>query len=675
MELSLTNLSRSLSYQDAYRGDIDGLRAVAVVLVIIFHAGISLFPSGFIGVDIFFTISGYLITGKVIRDIEAKKFSLPKFISGRLWRLQPALITILLATIVIASYCYIPADYQIFTKSAKYTSLFLSNQFFDKQSATYASPDADSFLLIHTWSLAIEWQWYFFFALLAAAVMLLTRKTDPGKTAKTVLWSWLALTVIASLAMLLSNLLTHGQYYYSLGMRAFEFLIGGSAALLQPKLKKTNKIQANLLATCAIVVLVWVATKTLSVDFYPNEYTLLVCLATAALFLCRGALVNNALAFAPVNYLGKISYSLYLWHWPVFGTLHYLGYTLTGNILILALALTLGLAILCYHGIENRFRRVHLPVWKSVAILVVAPIALTMTLYTLSDKYEGLPQRFNAQYNRAFTLQQDAYLHASRREDCHSGKQNLSVCHFGAPDSKKTAFLIGDSHANHFWGFFDVLAKEAGVKMYSLTTSSCLALPGLFQYDWWKYKGITYEKCHENTEKYYEYIRKNHYDYVILGQVWSRYAEGPHLINAEGDERSETLSRERYETALRNALKIITASGAKPVVMYTITEMPEHYETCIKQHVIHRYPFDINECDAQNPKSMEIPWTLALMKKMKAEFPSLTFIDAKSAQCISGTCVTNIDGVTIYRDAGHLTDYASYRFGEIYLKAFGNPLK
>ncbi|EGT5746613.1 acyltransferase, partial [Cronobacter dublinensis subsp. dublinensis] len=184
------------------------MRAVAVVLVIIFHAGISLFPSGFIGVDIFFTISGYLITGKVIRDIVAKKFSLPKFISGRLWRLQPALITTLLATIVIASYCYIPADYQIFTKSAKYTSLFLSNQFFDKQSATYASPDADSFLLIHTWSLAIEWQWYFFFALLAAAVMLLTRKTDPGKTAKTVLWSWLALTVIASLAMLLSNLLT-----------------------------------------------------------------------------------------------------------------------------------------------------------------------------------------------------------------------------------------------------------------------------------------------------------------------------------------------------------------------------------------------------------------------------------------------------------------------------------
>ncbi|WP_265093887.1 SGNH hydrolase domain-containing protein, partial [Cronobacter malonaticus] len=177
-------------------------------------------------------------------------------------------------------------------------------------------------------------------------------------------------------------------------------------------------------------------------------------------------------------------------------------------------------------------------------------------------------------------------LQAKRREDCHSATQILSVCHFGASDGKTTAFLMGDSNANHFWGFFDVLAKDAGVKMYSLTTSSCLALPGIYQYDWWKFKGIKYEKCHENTERYYDYIRANHYDYVILGHVWSRYAEGPHIINADGDERSEALSRQRYEIALRKALKIITDSGAKPVIMFTIAQMPDNYEACINKHVI-----------------------------------------------------------------------------------------
>lgn len=117
------NSSKTLSSQDAYRGDIDGLRTIAVVLVI-FSCGDFLFSSGFIGVDIFFVISGYLITGKVFRDISNKRFSFESFIVGRLWRLQPALITVLLATIIIASYCYVPADYQVFTKSAKYTSLF-----------------------------------------------------------------------------------------------------------------------------------------------------------------------------------------------------------------------------------------------------------------------------------------------------------------------------------------------------------------------------------------------------------------------------------------------------------------------------------------------------------------------------------------------------------------------
>ncbi|WP_105624763.1 acyltransferase family protein [Cronobacter malonaticus] len=675
MELSLMNSSKTLSSQDAYRGDIDGLRTIAVVLVIFFHAGISFFSSGFIGVDIFFVISGYLITGKVFRDISNKRFSFESFVVGRLWRLQPALITVLLATIIIASYCYVPADYQVFTKSAKYTSLFLSNQFFDKQSATYASPDADAFLLIHTWSLAIEWQWYFFFALFATCVVILTSKVTDKNNEKIIRYGWLLLTVFASLAMMLVNLSTHGQYYYSLGMRAFEFLIGGSAALLQIKTKTPGKTQQNLMSVCALSIIVWIAARNISVDYYPNEYTLLVCLATALIFFCQDGFLNKMLNFAPVNYLGRISYSLYLWHWPVFVTLHYLDYSLTGKVLALALSLTLALAMLSYHGIENRFRRVRLSLWKSLAILVVGQVIISMTLNSLAEKFNGLPQRFSAEYNRAFELQHEAYLQAKRREDCHSGKQILSVCHFGASDGKTTAFLMGDSNANHFWGFFDVLAKDAGVKMYSLTTSSCLALPGIYQYDWWKFKGIKYEKCHENTERYYDYIRANHYDYVILGHVWSRYAEGPHIINADGDERSEALSRQRYEIALRKALKIITDSGAKPVIMFTIAQMPDNYEACINKHVIHRYAYDVNECDAQNPKSPEIPWTLELMKKMKTEFPSLSFIDAKSVQCISGTCVTNIDGVTLYRDAGHLTDYASYRFGETYLKAFGNPLR
>ncbi|WP_368543185.1 acyltransferase family protein [Enterobacter soli] len=673
MDLALETKTK-IQAAKKYRDDIDGLRAVAVMLVILFHAGLSFFPSGFIGVDIFFTISGFLITGKVISEIEKKTFSASGFISGRLWRLQPALITVMLATIVVASYCYIPEDYLAFTKSAKYTSLFLSNQYFDKLSATYASPDADYFLLLHTWSLAIEWQWYLLFALFAAILTIAINKAKIRITPKTMLYGWLTLTVIATVAVIIISHFNHKQHYYSLAMRAFEFLIGGSAALLKNRIPAFNKTLNNILAAGAIIAIGWVSAINIPVSLYPNAWTLLVCAASSLLFLSQGSFVSRVLQMTPVNYTGKISYSLYLWHWPVFATFNYLGHPLSGSSLYLALLITLGMAILCYHGIENKFRRVKMPFLKSLVLLVVAPLVVCVTLYSVTEKSNGLPQRFNAEYNHSFQLLHDASDKAALRTDCHGGKQILADCHFGDNDGSKKVFLIGDSNANHFWGFYDVLGKDANVKMYSLSTSSCLALPGIYQFDWWQYKDVKYEKCHDNTKKYYDYIKSNHYDYVIIGQVWKNYF-GTHLINKDGDERSESLSNKRYEDALRAALNIIVSAGSKPVIMFTIATMPVNYQNCINQHVIHRRPYDVNECDNQNPSRDNNENVTKLMQKMKSEFPTLTFIDSKSIQCVSGKCITSIDGTTIYRDEGHLTDFASYKFGEMYIKEFGNPLK
>lgn len=673
MDLVLDNQTKSQTAQ-SYRNDIDGLRAVAVLLVILFHAGISYFPSGFIGVDVFFTISGFLITGKVIRDIERRAFSLKNFLNGRLWRLQPALLTTIAAAIMVATYCYIPDDYTAFTKSAKYTTLFLSNQYFDKLSATYASPDSNYFLLLHTWSLAIEWQWYFFFALFATLLTILACKFKFKVTDKGLLNGWVFLTVIATIIVILTSLLSSKQHYYSLSMRVFEFLIGGSAALLKERIPLINIWIRNALTVGAIAVIVWISGMNIPVGLYPNFWTLIVCFASSIIFLYQSTFVNRVLQLAPISYTGKISYSLYLWHWPVFATFNYLGYNLSGQTLCICLIITFGLAVISYHGIEERFRRVKLPFSKSIILLVLAPLAICMALYSLTEKTNGLPQRFSDEYNRSFQLLHSASNNAALRIDCHSGKQVLRDCHFGDDQGSKTAFLIGDSNASHFWGFYDVLAKDAGVKMYSLTTSSCLALPGIYQFDWWKYRGVKYQECHDNVKKYYDYIASNHYDYVIIGQVWDNYF-GTHLINKDGDEQSEALSNMRYEMALRTAIDSIIAAGSKPIIMFTIANMPRNYQNCINQHVIHRRPFDINECDAQNPdKAISVNLT-KLMSKMKAEFPTLKFIDSKSIQCISGKCITNVDGVTVYRDEGHLTDYASYKFGEMYLKELGNPLK
>ncbi|MEN4591802.1 acyltransferase [Pantoea agglomerans] len=215
----------------SYRKDIDGLRALAVVLVILFHAGITQIASGFIGVDIFFAISGFLITGIIVKQREKNTFSLANFFVHRLWRIQPAFIMMSLATLIVTFYLYLPDDFLAYLHSGYYNALLLSNQFFARQSAAYASPAADLFPLLHTWSLAIEWQWYLFLPLgilLSGAILRLKSIqkviSNPANALATV---WFILTPLATALALIMASREADAAYYSLLTRIFEFMVGG----------------------------------------------------------------------------------------------------------------------------------------------------------------------------------------------------------------------------------------------------------------------------------------------------------------------------------------------------------------------------------------------------------------------------------------------------------------
>ncbi|GAB2932822.1 hypothetical protein GCM10011328_34920 [Hafnia psychrotolerans] len=265
---------------------------------------------------------------------------------------------------------------------------------------------------------------------------------------------------------------------------------------------------------------------------------------------------------------------------------------------------------------------------------------------------------------------------ATNREECLEGDQDLAQCQFGDLNSNKKSLLIGDSNANHFWGFFDVLAQSAHIRMESLTSSSCLTLPGVWQYDWWKYRNEPYTQCHEHTEHYYRLIKENHYDYVILGEVWENYASGSHLINNEGDERSDALTKSRMTKALQDALNNIIASGAKPIIITTVYTMPKDYIECHRRQSIARATYSESTCDTPRPRKNEDDvYTHNLFAQMKKEYPTLTLIDVKDVQCPDARCLSEINTIPVYRDVGHITDYASYHFGLDYLKKFGNPLK
>lgn len=514
-------------FTETYRKDIDGLRALAVILVILFHSGISQIASGFVGVDIFFAISGFLITGIIVKQREKGTFSLANFFVHRLWRIQPAFIAMSLATL-IATFClYLPDDFLAYLHSGKYNALLLSNQFFARQSAAYASPAADLFPLLHTWSLAIEWQWYLFLplgVLISGAILRLrlvqTMISRPDNALATV---WFILTPLATVLALVMASRGADAAYYSLLTRIFEFMVGGAAFFLTRYIRTIPSTISNGTGILSLAVLFYIAVHPGVIGFYPNLYALLVVTASALIMFAGtyGNCIASKLLGQPlVAFTGRLSYSLYLWHWPVLAIARYLGYDIAGTTLLVCLTLTVLLSLISYYIVEQPCRRLRWPLRYTIPLLIIVPIIIFNAAFKYAESRDGMPGRFGAEYDRVAHNISTGLAQAGHRPDCLDGSQNTDKCMFGDLKGQKTALLIGDSHSNHFWGFFDVLAQNADIRMSALSTALCLALPDTYLYDWWSFRNQTFDKCHENTARYYELIAKNHYDYVILGQVW-----------------------------------------------------------------------------------------------------------------------------------------------------------
>ncbi|AOV97399.1 hypothetical protein A9798_10820 [Edwardsiella hoshinae] len=651
-----------------YRRDIDGLRALAIILVIVFHAGLGVFPSGFIGVDIFFVISGFLITSIIKSDIENGKFSLARFYIRRAWRIQPALLATVIITCLVAIFFYLPDDFENTIKSAKYTLLLTSNQFYSRITTSYAAPNSETLLLLHTWSLSIEWQWY----LILPLALSFASKYLSTKGIKLTLLSGCVIFFI--LTNILSFVFPDKNYYF-FSSRIFEFMAGAALAYINAPKSKNKKSLVRLFGILSLLALLFMGTRSDILAGYPNYWSLAVCLSTS-LLIYIGKFSNNGvsrlLSSTPLVFIGSISYSLYLWHWPVFSFAHYVGWLQGTPSRLLGIAFSFVLALLSYYLIETPLRRKRYSLLKTLTILAIIPAIAFSLAYSLTQQEQGFPARMGQRYvdmERALT----AYDPSTRQAciDSDNIDQAEKTCRIGDKQGSRRALLIGDSHSNHFWYFFDKMGKEAKLAITPLATSSCLTLPGIYQYDWWKFKDRVYQQCYNDTQRYYSLIKKNKYDYVILGETWDSYVSDS-IINQVGDPRSLPLAKARIRHALEQAIDTIIASGATPVIIKSIYPMPKDYAACfyrgIKLHDNNMVP-QCNNAWAGN----ESNWFSQQVDQLKAHYPSLIIIDPKAVQCRDGRCALDINGVPLYRDVGHITDYASAHLAQRYLATQGNP--
>lgn len=665
-----------------YRHDIDGLRAIAVFLVIFFHLDATYIQSGFIGVDIFFVISGYLITGIILNQVRASKFKISEFITGRLWRIQPALIFVGFVTLIFAALLYMPDDFVTFTKSEKYNSLFIANQFFARQSSTYASPESELFPLLHTWSLSIEWQWYLILPLVITLSSLLFKNHVKSRSHKEIdksmasLWG-LATIVLAAVSVFIAMHKPEESYYF-LSTRAFEFTAGGTAFIATRLFTSINNRVFNILSLCALILIFSVSLKGGVIDVYPNYYTFVVVLATAMVLFVgqyQSHGVYRFLSLPCVTYLGRLSFSLYLWHWPVMSFFRYVQMPLQGTGLLIAFILIAVLSLFGFYCVEMPLRKRRKNLWQSIIILALIPIVLYSVIYSLTNKNDGYPQRLGKDFHQQTVKLNEYRDMAAQRSNCLGNSPVPEECITGDLNGNRKAILIGDSNSNHFWNFFDVLGKNAHMKITAVSESSCLTLPEIWQYDWWVYKNKKYQACHDSTEDFYKLIKENKYDYVIIGEVWENYISGPHIINNDNDERSDELTKKRIRTAAFKAMDIITTSGATPVIIKTIYSMPTGYQECLKHAAVLRQKISNLNCGSTYQRNDENLYLKDLFKELAQKYPNLVFIDPKDVQCPENKCITQIDTLPVYRDVGHLTDFASYWLGKSYLNIYGNPLK
>ena len=656
-----------------YRADVDGLRAIAVLLVLIYHGGLSLFPSGFIGVDIFFVISGYLTTSIILKSLDNGTFSFTGFYTRRIWRLQPAIIALLIATLLITTLLYLPDDYVDFLKSSKYTSLLLSNQYFANATSGYATPDAANLPLLHTWSLAIEWQWYL---VLPLGIWLLDRYVAKKALKATAL----GLTVAAiALALYLSHTQADKNYYFFTA-RIFELMIGSCAVIFSTDKFRLDRLSASLICALALATIFYCATRDDLLAGFPGYSAIAVCIATAAL-LFRGvgdvSMTSRLLAFKPLVFIGTLSYSLYLWHWPILAVMSYMGITLTPMVKIVYFAATFAIGYLSFVLIENKYRKARTGFTRTLVLLMILPAIGLSVLHSAGKKHEGWPERFGEDSIQVFSGLK-AFVPA-HREKCLGVSDGADPgCIMGAVQAAPQAFLLGDSFSNHYWGFVETLAKDANLAVLAQGYPACLALPNVYLYDANKYQGGLYQKCHDAAQRYYELITKSHFRYVIIGQFWEAYL-ADNIVTQLDDPLDLELSKKRLGVAIRQALDIIVKSGATPIFLMNTLPMPAGINECLLRRIKLRGWMGSAEqsrlCTTSPRPGAEDPVLAKLFSDLQVEYPSLILIDPKGVQCEDGTCVTVIDGLPVYRDIGHVTDYASYKLGDMYLKRFGNPLK
>ena len=656
-----------------YRPDIDGLRAVAVIPVLLYHAGIAPFTGGYVGVDIFFVISGYLITAIILEDVGKSRFSILKFYERRIRRIFPALFVVLAVCLFVGSLLLMPADFRRLGATVAAASLSASNLLLVRQTG-YFDTGAEVNPLLHTWSLAVEEQFYLVFPLLAAAMLLVG--------ARAFLIALVTLSILSFGWSILHLVRDPSGAFYLPGGRAWELLLG-AMIFAGRQFVGAPRWLAELLGITGAGLIFWSVLAYSASTPFPGVYALVPCLG-AAFIICSGAwhrtMVARALSLRVFVFIGVISYSLYLWHWPMIGlTKYYLMRDMTSPEALLVLVASGAVALLSWRYIEVPFRRRGVfgeirP--RSLCICATVIMALSIIAGSLAYVSNGWPQRLPDDVSR---LAMGALDTAARNSPCNTiapGKIAAGqACELGSRTaSAASSFAVfGDSIGTSLLPAVDAVAAEHGQKGVDLTRGGCYPLAGINQRNSppahrrsctaFVNAGLDYIKAHPAITS------------IIVAGRWSSAAEGTRfganmLWNwyITDDESPSVSYAENRNVFVRGMTRVVNALAGRKV--FVVTSVPEQKVDVPRVAALARYlgrdvQLDVDRQEFDRRQRFVISVLTELSEQL-----GFTVIDLGRSLCTASACAATRGDVSLYSDDNHLSRYGALSIKHIFEPVF-----
>ena len=624
-----------------YRAAIDGLRAVAVIVVLLFHARVPFFSGGYVGVDVFFVVSGYLITGLIHQEHVAGGFTLLGFYERRMRRIFPALFLVVLSTFAIGAIVMLPPDLSRLGSSGVAATLFVSNFYFWGRGQNYLRNAPEFEPLLHTWSLAIEEQFYLFFPIFVLVTLRFFKRLD---------FTFMVVALGSfSISIYLTSAHPTAAFYFS-PSRAWELLLGSWLAVTDLK----NLMPRRFVPPLQVVGLVMIVGATFSFNLvtpFPGFAALIPCLGTALIvaWCDQDSRLIKGLSHPALVWLGLISYPLYLWHWPSLVLTRFALLRELHVYEIVALYFLAGvLAAATWQYVEKPFRtRNGLISARRVFVLAAGVSCLALAIgggLRTTEVWSTPPPR-------VARILEAAKDYAPLLGACHNwdrkGPEQFSNCIIGANDRPEINFALwGDSHAGAVAIAVDAAAYSVSKKGLQLTADDC---PPLLRTQ--VIVSNVVSDCEARNEAAFDLLLQHRIRGAILAGAWAQYVEGDYKVlrpNNKPDAGGDKIAP--FQRAMKQTMDRLRTAGIDVVIVGPVPYIGWNVPTVLaaKEWRKQAMPEGPSLADFMSSQRKIMP----ILRDL--EHDGVYVVYPHKLLCES-TCLVQLNGQILYSDTEHLT--------------------